>query len=131
MAHVHGESALPAPSEDPDLRDSLPPLPVVGAQGIDLSLEHIGVSSISGGVSRLFAREKLSGPYESGGVTLRKMLESFLLYNEQAPSTDGVDAEGRFRTCARVHLPESLVNKLADEVEQFKAIHPDVPLEIE
>lgn len=131
MAHVHGESSLPVPDGDPHLHASLPPPPPIDAQEIDLSLEHIGISSVSGGVSQLYAREKIAGPYEPGGVTLQKMLDSFLLYNEKAPSTDGVDAEGRFRTCARVHVPEALAKQLADEVAQFKIAHPDIPLEIE
>lgn len=131
MSLAHDESSLPFSGDDSHLQGSLPPLPQIDSPQIDLSLEHCGLSSIGGGVSPLFAREKIAGPYEPGGVTLHKMLASFLLYNEQAPSTDGIDAEGRFRTCARVHLPEALAPQLADDVTQFKTAHPDIPLEIE
>lgn len=131
MALSHQNSAIPAPHNDSGLDGSLPTFPPLTVQDTDLSLEHIGISSVSGGISALFEREKIAGPYQSGGITLQKMLRSFLLYNQEAPLTDGMNAEGRFRTCARVHLPESLASQLAQDVKNFRVAHPDIPLEIE
>ena len=118
-------------SQEPPLPSTPPPLAGPSSHHIDLNLEQLGVSSIGGGVSPLFAREKFCGPYEFNGITLAQMARSFRLYNDEAPDTDGVNAPGRFRSCARVTVPETDISKLFAEVKEFHHDHPAIPLEIE
>lgn len=118
-------------SQEPPLPSPPPPLTGPSAHHIDLNLEQLGVSSIGGGVSPLFAREKFCGPYEFNGITLAQMARSFRLYNDEAPDTDGVNAPGRFRSCARVTVPETDISKLFAEVKEFHHDHPAIPLEVE